>query len=194
MNEEQIHKIRKKLKGQLSKHRLLHTEGVAYTAGCLAMCYKADMEQAILAGLLHDCAKYVPDSQMMDLCYQYGVTVTPFEKQAPYLLHAKAGAILAKVSYGIDDKEILNAIRYHTTGRADMTLLEKIIFTADYIEPHREELPNLKSIRAQAYVNLDDAIYMIARDILDYLNTQNRPIDETTYETYNFYKKENPHD
>lgn len=194
MNEEQIHKIRKKLKGQLSRHRFLHTEGVAYTAVCLAMCHRADLEQAMLAGLLHDCAKYVPDSQMMDLCYQYGVAVTPYEQQALWLLHAKAGAILAKVSYGIDDREILSAIRYHTTGRPNMTLLEKIIFIADYIEPHRKPLPNLENIRAQAYANLDDAVYEITKDTLEYLRSQNSPIDKTTFDTYDFYKKENLND
>lgn len=188
MNEELITNIRKKLKENLTKHRMTHTNGVAYTAASLGMRYEMDIEKCYIAGLLHDCAKYVPEEEMVKLCKKHNIEVSPFEEQATYLLHAKVGAILAKKDYGIDDSDILNAITYHTTGRSAMSQLEKVIFVADYIEPNRKELPNLAKIRALAFTDIDKAIYMIARDTVDYLISSNRPIDETTYETMNFYK------
>lgn len=189
MNEELISSIRKQLKDNLTKHRMTHTNGVAYTAASLAMRYETNIEQCYIAGLLHDCAKYVPEDKMVELCEKNNVTVTDFEKKATYLLHAKVGAILAKKDYGITDKEILSAITYHTTGRASMSLIEKIIFVADYIEPNRKDLPNLANIRREAFVDIDKAIYMIACDTVEYLKDTSRPIDETTYETMNYYKQ-----
>lgn len=190
MNEELIASIRKQLKDNLTRHRMTHTDGVAYTAASLGMRYEMDIEKCYIAGLLHDCAKYVPEDKMIQLCKKHNVRVTPFEEKSTYLLHGKVGAILAKKDYGVDDAEILNAITYHTTGRAAMSMLEKVIFVADYIEPNRRQLPNLAKIRSMAFVDIDKAIYMITRDTVDYLTVANRPIDETTYETMNFYKTE----
>lgn len=188
MDEELISSIRKKLKDTLSKHRFTHTKGVAYTAANLAMRYDYDIEKAFIAGLLHDCAKSMPEEQMVKLCLKNDVEITEFEMQAQYLLHAKAGSIIAKKEFGINDKEILSAIKYHTTGHDNMTMLEKIIFVADYIEPHRKELPNMASIRKACYEDLDLGVYMIARDTLEYLKSQNKAIDETTNLTYKYYK------
>ncbi|MGN0480761.1 MAG: bis(5'-nucleosyl)-tetraphosphatase (symmetrical) YqeK [Lachnospiraceae bacterium] len=190
MNEELINGIKKNLKNSLTKHRMTHTEGVAYTAASLGMRYEMDIEKCYIAGLLHDCAKYVPEDKMIELCKKHNVNITPFEEKSTYLLHGKVGAILAKKDYKISDEDILNAITYHTTGRAGMSMLEKIIFVADYIEPNRREIPNIARIRSMAFIDIDKAIYMIARDTVDYLTQSNRPIDDTTYETMNFYKTE----
>ena len=104
------------------------------------------------------------------------------------LLHAKVGAVYAKDKYGVEDEDILNAITYHTTGRPAMSLLEKIVFIADYIEPYRDPLLNLDEIRKIAYENLDQAIVMISENTLDYLKDIGVAIDTMTNETYEYYK------
>ena len=95
------------------------------------MRWDADVNKAYLAGLLHDCAKGMSDDDRLDICKKKGIYVSEVEYDNPSLLHAKVGAYLAKTVYEIDDEEILSAITYHTTGRAEMTLLEKIVFSAD---------------------------------------------------------------
>ncbi len=185
MNEELIAGIKKNLKKNISKHRMTHTMGVAYTAAALAMKHSADMEEAFLAGLLHDCAKDMPEDKMLEFCLKY-TEVTDSERQALYLLHGKAGALIAQQQYHMSE-DVCNAIKYHTTGRADMTLLEKIIFVADYIEPNRRPLPNLEHLRKIAFEDIDRTVYEIARDTISYLKESGRFIDDTTMTTCNFY-------
>lgn len=187
MNEEKISAIQKKLKENLTKHRMTHTIGVAYTAAALGMRYMADIEKCFTAGLLHDCAKYIPEEKMIKLCRKHNVEVTAFEEKAAYLLHAKAGAILAMTEYDVCDTEILSAITYHTTGKPDMSLLEKIIFVADYIEPNRKEIKGINEFRNMAFTDIDRAIYIITKNQIDYLKESKRPIDETTIRTMEFY-------
>lgn len=195
LDQEELHEIQKKLKKHITEKRFLHTRGVQYTAVMLAMRYEADLQKAALAGLLHDCAKCLDDDKMKKECKKYDIACSETEKKLPYLLHAKLGACYAKEKYGIKDKEILSAIRYHTTGRADMTLLEKIIFTADYIEPHRKMLEQLPAIRKMAFIDLDQAVYMILDSTLNYLKEgkekkeKKKDIDEHTLQAYEYYKK-----
>ena len=106
----------------------------------------------------------------------------------PHLLHSKLGAFKAKNEYGIEDQEILDAVRYHTTGRANMTLLEKIIFVADYIEPGRDKAVNLSEIRQLAFVDLDRALLRILEDTLIYLEEGKEEIDPQTRKTYEYYR------
>lgn len=182
-----IEKIKKKLRTELDEKRFIHTEGVAYTAAAMAMCYGLDVRQAFLAGLLHDCAKCIPESKMIELCDLNGIEISACEKENPFLLHAKLGAFFAEKEYEIVDKEILSAITFHTTGKADMTILEKIIFTADYIEPNRKPLPRIEYIRELSFNDLDKAIVLISENTLDHLRSNNSPIDNTTVETYEYY-------
>ncbi len=111
------------------------------------------------------------------------------EYQNPFLLHGKAGACLAKDKFGVDDEDILNAIRYHTTGRPKMTLIEKIVFVADYIEPNRKKADNLTELRQMAFENLDEAVLAILEQTLDYLNESGKEIDRHTVITRDYYKK-----
>ena len=187
--DQEIEKISKKLKKELDEDRYRHTQGVMYTSAALAMCYDADMRKALLAGLLHDCAKCIPGNKKIEMCEKYNLDITGIERKNPSLLHAKLGAYLAKDKYDIDDEEILIAIQSHTTGRPDMNLLEKIIYIADYIEPGRRELPNMAEVRHLAFENIDECLYRILRDSLVYLRNQNMPIDQTTEDTYKFYSK-----
>ncbi len=184
---EEIRLIKKKIKKVLDKDRYQHTLGVAYTASSLAMRYGIDIDRAFLAGLLHDCAKNIPNDEKIALCKKYKVKLTEVEKQAPYLIHSKLGACLAKELYKVDDREILDAVRNHTTGRPGMSVLEKIIFTADYIEPGRNTAPNLSKIRQMAFVDIDNAVIEILYDTLEYLETKDQIIDPMTKKTYDYY-------
>lgn len=185
---QQITKIRRKLIAELDKERYEHTLGVMYTAASMAMCHGADVEQALLAGLLHDCAKCIPGENKIKMCEKYHLNVSEVELENPSLLHAKLGAFLAAKKYHIEDKEIINAIASHTTGHPHMTLLEKIIYIADYIEPGRPELANMEEVRHLAFRNIDECLYRILEDSLEYLNRLSKPIDPMTEKTYNYYK------
>lgn len=181
-------KLRKKVKDVMTKARYEHTLGVEFTASCLAMRYEVDIDKAELAGLLHDCAKCIDDEEARYDCKKYNIKLTEIEKRNPFLIHSKLGAVYAEKLYGIKDEEIISAIRFHTTGKPDMTLLEKIIYIADYIEPGRDKAPNLQAVRKMAFVDIDEAMYMILKDTLDYLDKGEGEKDELTYETFLFYK------
>lgn len=187
-----LNRISKKLKKKLNQHRYQHTLGVAYTAGCLAMRYGIDVNLAMTAGLLHDCAKYLTTEQLLALCREYEITLSAVEEANPQLLHAKAGVVIAIRDYDMKDPAILSAIQNHTTGAPAMPLLDQIIFTADYIEPNREVLPNIDEIRRLAFTDLEASIIEILKATLDYLKYMNTEIDETTRHTFDFYvcKKE----
>ena len=122
------------------------------------------------------------------MCEKYHLNVSEVERENPSLLHAKLGAFLAAKKYHIEDKEIINAIASHTTGHPHMTLLEKIIYIADYIEPGRPELANMEEVRHLAFRNIDECLYRILEDSLEYLNRLSKPIDPMTEKTYNYYK------
>ena len=151
MRDSEIYKLQNKIKKALEPKRYEHTLGVAYVAASLAFVYGVDSEKAFLAGLLHDCAKCLSHQKRISICDKNHLEITSVEKANPVLLHAKVGAFLAKDKYDIEDVEIQNAILYHTTGKPNMNLLEKIIYVADYIEPHRKKLPRLESIRKIAF-------------------------------------------
>ncbi len=180
--------IRDNLDGVLKKSRFQHSIGVQEVACDLAAIYGYDVEKAGLAGLLHDCAKNLSDQELLDNCKENNITVSEMEERSPYLLHGKVGAVLAESKYEVKDEEILNSIRYHTTGRPNMTLLDKIIFTADYIEPYREPLPRIEAIRWTAYTDLDYAITMIYDNILSYLHGIHAEIDHMSEEAYEYYR------
>lgn len=188
--EHKISKLRRKLKDELDRERYEHTLGVMYTSASLAMCYGAELEKALLAGLLHDCAKCIPASKKIKLCEKYHLGISEVEYKNPSLLHAKLGAFLAAKKYRVRDREILNAIASHTTGHPDMSLLEKIVYIADYMEPGREELPNMAEVRKLAFQNIDECLYRILKDSLEYLKTKDMTIDTMTEKTYEYYKKE----
>lgn len=190
MAKTDTNKIKKDLSKELDNKRFEHTLGVAYTAACLAMRYGADMEQAYLAGLLHDCAKCMSHEERMRYCKKHDLEVTEFECKNPALLHAKVGAHMCKDKYDVKDEAICSAVRFHTTGKPNMTLLEKIIFIADYLEPNRNEAENLSLVRSQVFCNIDEALCTILKDTLLYLDGSDKIIDPMTLKTYNFYMKQ----
>lgn len=190
MENSDIANIRKEMETVLSSKRYAHTLGVAYTAAALAMAHGEPMEDAMIAGLLHDCAKSMHGSELVAICEKARLNVTTVERSNPTaLLHAKAGAYLAQHKYGVNDDNILNAIRYHTTGRPDMSRLEKILYIADYIEPNRKQLAELDMIRRIAFQDLDWTMEKILANTLAYLRTTDGQLDDMTIKTYNFYKR-----
>lgn len=184
MEMEQLRKAMKKVQ---DKDRYEHTLAVSYTSACLAMLNNIETEKALRAGLLHDCAKCIPTEQKLSLCKQYGIAVSALEKRNPSLLHAKLGAVLAKEKYGETDIDVLNAIENHTTGRKNMSVLEKIVFIADYIEPNRSKAQNLTLIRKLAFSDIDAALVKILEDTLKYLEGTGMEIDPNTKDTLEFY-------
>jgi predicted HD superfamily hydrolase involved in NAD metabolism len=190
--DDDVRKLTKAMEETLSGKRFQHTLGVAYTAAAMAMKYEVDVKKALIAGLLHDCAKCMSDEKLLKLSEKENIEVTDVERRNPYLLHAKVGAMLATKEYDIDDEEILDAITYHTTGRPGMTDLDKIVFVADYVEPGRDKAPNLAKVRKLAFEDLDGAVRRILKDTLKNLEGEkgsDSEIDPMTAKTYEYYQK-----
>ena len=187
-SRENIDLIKADLKEKLPKKRYEHTLGVAYTAASLAMCYGEDILKAELAGILHDVAKAKKSFELKDDMKGYidpytdGAYVDLIANKAPQILHAVYAPYLAKKDYKIEDKDILSAIRWHTTGKKDMTMLEKIVFVADYIEPNRKKLPDLDRIRTLSFHDISEAVKVTAKSTIEYLGSQGMYIDKFTYE------------
>lgn len=186
-------KIKKYLKKHLTKDRYQHTLGVAYTAVAMAMRYNPNtgnsefIKRAEIAGLLHDSAKCMDNDKKLRICEKNNIKISPFEARHPYLLHGKVGAHIARKKFGINDEDILQAITWHTTGRPEMSLLEKIIFIADYIEPSRNPVPELDEIRQLAFMDIDKTMEKILSNTLKFLEAKGNPIDIMTQTTYDSY-------
>ena len=192
-------KLRKKMKKALEPKRYEHTLSVAYTAANLAAVHGVDVEKALVAGMLHDCAKCLSHKEQLELCNKNHMQLSDLEtvEDSP-LIHAKAGSILAKNEYGITDADILHAICFHTTGRPQMSPLEKIIYVADYIEPERKhakrtaddtENDRFTQVRRMAYRDLDEALCNILGDSLAYLHEKGSKVDYMTQKTYEYYRQ-----
>ena len=151
-----ISEIKSILSKGLKEERFYHSLAVSAVAASLAMRYGADVKKAELAGLIHDCAKAYPVDQFIRMADEFGIEIETVERENPQLIHAKLGAYYAKKDFGVEDPEILNSIIYHTTGRPGMTILEKIIYIADYIEPGRYKAKRLDEVRKAAFEDLDN--------------------------------------
>lgn len=174
------------VKEHLPEDRYVHTLGVCQTARWLAETYGASVEKAELAAIFHDYAKYRPEEEMRSIIMRENM---PQDLLAfhPELWHAPVGAYLVRTEQGITDEDILNAIKYHTTGRAHMTLLEKIIYLADYIEPNRKPFPGLAEVRKLAAEDLDRAVFQCTVNTISYLIKKQVPIYPDTFHTYNSF-------
>jgi len=145
------------LEARLNPHRLWHSIAVMDEMGRLAIRYGVDRESARIAGLIHDITKDETTENQLRLCSVSGILISELEKSSPKLLHAITGAVVADDVLVESDQEILNAIRYHTTGRADMTLLEKMLYIADYVEPLRD-FEGIDAVRSMYVEDLDGAL------------------------------------
>ena len=185
---ELIAKLRDKVKQRQTAKRFEHTLGVAYTAACMAFTLDVPPLKAELAGLLHDCAKCYTDKELISMCQHDKVELTSEELASPAVIHAKYGSFMAEHEFGIADSDILNAIRFHTTGCPDMSTLEKLIFTADYIEPLRDKASNLNEARRLAFTDLDECVYNILDATVTYLKSQGSVIVPDTMLAYEWYR------
>lgn len=143
------------LKENLSEKRYIHSLGTAECARDLAKKFGQDEEKAYTAGLLHDCAKCFPNEKLMDIIEKH-LDVEKIELMNYKTLHAPVSAYIAKKEFGVDDSEILSAIRWHTLGKIDMTDFEKIIFLADKVEPRTRDKDYLDEVRS--FLDEDDGL------------------------------------
>ncbi len=161
-------KIQKKLAAKLSRKRYEHSLRVSETAATLAERFGVDINQARLAGLLHDNARDLPNNILLQMAQAFGIVLNDVERFEPVLLHAPLGAKIAQAEYGVGDTTILHAISLHTTGGPYMTLLDKIIYVADAIEPGRS-YPGVDEIRLAAQKDLDTVLLATYDHSLRYL-------------------------
>ncbi len=186
---ELIQQYRAVMASKLDPKRYEHTLGVSFVAASLAMAHGYDVSDAQMAGLLHDCAKHFPENVLIAKCQKHGIVLNEDQLRAPSVVHAIYGAYLAEHKYGITDREVINAIRYHTTGRAGMSKLEKIVYIADYIEPTRAVASLLPEARALAFKDLDLCMYRILSDTVEYLNKKGAFIDRDTLWAHDYFKE-----
>lgn len=181
--------LRRQLKKRLAPMRYEHSLSVSFTCMALAMRYGYDLDKAELAGLLHDCGKRFSDEIILKKCMKHGLNLTESDFNALPTLHALYGAWLAQHKYMIEDPEIIDAIRCHTTGKPGMTVLDKILYIADYIEPRRYKADNLDAMRRLAFEDLDLAMYEILKGTLEYLGKKGGGIHPLTSEAYRYYQQ-----
>lgn len=170
VNQGFLSAVELELENLLDKPRLTHSAGVRSTAVQMARRYGVDTEKAALAGLLHDLAKPLTEGDLLKLAGDFDILIDTVDREYPPLLHAPVGAELARRKFGIEDPEVLGAIRWHTTGRQGMSLLEAIIYLADYIEPGRKftgvqtmRRLEAKSLRAAILYSMDSTIRYLLR-------------------------------
>lgn len=181
-------KNEKDIINRIGEKRFLHSMRVMEEAKKLAVHYGADVLKAEIAGYYHDCAKIRDKNELLKVSKEYGLIFNYDLEGAPEIIHSFLGAIIANRDYGIDDEDILNAIKFHTTGRPNMSLLEKIVFVADIIEPKRNFL-GVEEIRELAYVNLDKAVYKGLDNIIKFLMKEDKFIALITIRARNYILK-----
>ena len=179
--EEMLHYLQMNLK----ESRLKHSLSVSETAVMLATIYGENIEKARVAGLVHDCVKNKTDEQLIKVAIDHKIELDEISMQNPSILHGLVGSIIAREIMEIRDGDILNAIRYHTTGRKNMSILEKIIYIADYIEPLRifngvEELRNL------SVVDLNAALIKSFDNTIKYVISQKQFLHIDTIDARNY--------
>jgi len=160
--------------------RLPHIRGTEMTAVELALRWGGDPDKMRKAAILHDCTKYATREEHLAICARYGIELDELEKSSEKLLHSKSGAALAKYVFGQDD-EVFTAILYHTTGRGNMTVAEKILYLADYMEPCRK-FPGVEEMRILAEDSLDKAVLMGVRMSIQEMLERNRIVHTNTLE------------
>lgn len=163
-----VYEIRDYAKSVMSERRFRHTENVAREAKRLAEYWNADGETAYLAGLIHDIAKEIPYNEAIKMLESFGYIPDNTERENGALLHGPLAAYIARDEFGIENEEIFNAVKFHTTGRSDMSLLEKIIYVADFIEEGRT-YPEAEIIRKIAYEDIDKAVLCQADMVIKFI-------------------------
>ena len=173
------------LKGRLTEKRFIHSLNVADTSRELAKIYGYDQDIAYTAGLIHDCCKDTPAGLQLSYMLENGAELTDVEISTAKLYHAMSGSIFVKKEFGIENQDIINAVRYHTTGRKNMNLLEKIVFIADFISAERD-YDGVEIMREKAKRSLDEAIVEgLGFTIKDLIDRGERFVHPDTIDAYN---------
>lgn len=181
-NEEKIVNFIKK---NLNEKRFMHSMGVSEVAVKLAKVYGEDVFKAKMAGLVHDCAKYMSGQQILDIMRECGEEIDIVSQKNPEIMHGFAGAYIAKNIMKINDQYILDAVTYHTTGRQNMTMLDKITYIADYIEPSRN-FRGVNILRREAYNNIDKALIMAFDNTIRFVISKGELLHSRTIEARNY--------
>lgn len=184
---EDIIQIKLKLRQTLTNERFIHSVGVSEVAAELAAIHGEDAVKAEIAGLLHDCAKDIPNDVKIMRCKKYRIKIDKVMAKQPGLLHSFLGAEIAKREYKISDKDILNAIAHHTTGRRNMSGLEKIIYLADFIEPNRKPFKSSQKIKTLTYENLNRALVFTLKESMKYVKEKRLELHKHTIEAFEYY-------
>ncbi len=180
-----IFSIKERLIKSIGEKRYVHSIGVMETAVELAKAYGGDEEKARIAGLLHDCAKYRDHLYLLKRVSDFDIILDDMMLQNKELIHGPLGAKVAEIEYNVKDKEILNAIYYHTVGKEDMTQLEKIIYIADFIEPGRN-FPGVDFYREYAFKDLDGALRLSMDNTIKHLVDKGKLIHLNTIKARNY--------
>ena len=169
----------------LKENRFRHSISVSETAVALATKYGGNIEKARIAGLVHDCVKYMKGDELIKVASSHEVQLDEIYLHNPLILHGLVGSIIAREVMGIEDEDILNAIHYHTTGRKNMSILEKIIYIADYIEPLRS-FSGVEELRNLSEVDLDAAVILSLENTIKYVISEKGLLHTDTVEARNY--------
>lgn len=180
------HEIYAKVQETLSEKRFMHSIGVVSCAEGLAEIFDYNIEKARIAAITHDYAKELSGEELISIAREHNVDIDVVTQQEPKLLHGSVGAILARRDLDIKDEEILNAISCHTTGRANMTILDKIIYLADVIEDGRTFYPGLENTRSMAQKDLNKAMLMAIDKSIHYIVSIKSLLHPMTIEARNW--------
>lgn len=190
LNKLNYKDIEYKLEEMLPERRLKHSMNVSQCAVKLSEIYGYDMEKAKLAGLIHDCAKYFNDDQVEDSIKKFNIELDSLEENNISLSHSVIGSYVIQETFNIKDEDIINAVRYHTTGRENMTILEKIIYMADLIEEGRK-FPLVDKLRELAYNgSLDEALLLSFNNTIKFVMDNNQLIHPRTVSARNYILRE----
>lgn len=181
MNQEEI---KAHLQSVLTPKRYNHSLCVAEEAVRLAKMWGADAEKAFLAGLVHDCCKDTAANILLQTANEFGIMISDLEKAAPKLLHAKIGSVYLQKIYGIEDEDIALAVRYHTTARENMSILEKVLYLADFTSADRD-YPGVEEMRAAVDEDMKKAMIIALTFTVSELAEKQSPIHPDTLAAYN---------
>lgn len=180
-----IDEIQEYLKNNIGESRYIHTLGVVKTAKELAKLNNEDENKAELAALVHDIAKQMPIPKQMEILKDSGIEIDIITENSPQVLHGFVGAILAKSLIGVEDEDIINAVKNHTVARKNMSTLEKIIYIADYIEPNRN-YPGVEELRKITYDNLNDGVLQGIENTINFVMSRRQLVHPSTMDARNY--------
>ena len=181
-----MEELEKEVISLMNPNRVAHVLGCRDCAVELARIYGENETDAARAGLLHDITKAIDGPLQLTLCAEYGIVLDTFSKAYPKTLHALTGSLVAGRIFG-ENEDVVRAICHHTTGRADMTMLEKIIYIADYVEVNRN-FPGVEQMRAMAYTDIDQAVLMGLESAVAHVSRQGQGLAPATLEALEFLR------